>query len=222
MKTDKNEPILVKSKNYLITKKELKELLPISTYGVYKYRLGDLLMLDTSHTHYVKRDDVCQDENSIGCKYFDNRKVYQDWNTLSNLIDEYTDSHNIKSTNDTICVHIRLGDENRIRAYQISKLIKHIHDIQNKFNINKVVIVTQMHSRNEQKFIYYNETSYDYLYKIIKSINCDVYIKSGDTDHDICFLVNAKYVIVTNGSFSHIVYSCCDNTVIVVGDILMK
>lgn len=160
--------------------------------------------------------------------------VKKDTNIMINAINEYQKENNIKIPDDrTLVVHLRLGDDLTFFTNEKSKdILKQINDIINKYpEIDNITIVTALHygvkhknsmyekskskiGTHTRKWLYSDVSkriNYDKIKSFLKQLssytNKSLFIRSNtNIDHDLVFLVNAKYLLAkTGGAFTTLI-----------------
>lgn len=203
--------------NLIWTHEKIKESIKLLKNNEI-YRIGDVVNFKTNHkviqellSNNIYNDTILKNY------FFHNKKI-----DILEIIHEKKNKLNLDLTeyNESLLVHIRLGDDINGRGLGNPKVFNYFKDNINNCRFQNIVIVTALHyGINQDSKIYtngkwkYNDANYesniDILYKLIQLLkNKHIKIISNlDVDVDLIYLSYSKHLLICplTGSFSKLV-----------------
>lgn len=178
---------------------------------VIPYRIGDALLgINGGAIPLMERE--CH-KGTIGHEFLKrtNRStVMKNLDLFKEIVDTHTKQYSYELPLESdLVVHLRLGDQKVIAEQLVDKIISMIKSILVDKQIKRVIFVTALHlpkSLNENLVPKFTKMSYERmasLLELCKQLGVCVDIRSSlNIDSDLCFLCNAKHLMITVGGFS--------------------
>lgn len=196
------------------------------------YRFSDLFFKKGKLRWEKDRNTILNDikfKDSILRQYLEQKTKEQDYETLKEIIKDYTSKNNLKCPSESeLVIHLRCGDIfDKIDKFDKGKVKKQYILIDNLLKnqkkiftnkINKVSVVTAMHfGANElnNKYFYseevYNENIkfLEFFEGVINKIGYELnIISNNDFDHDLCYMVGSNFFLKSISKVTDIIEEC--------------